>query len=82
MFYKNKIKVKAILDADLENVLKQTKQYEEIIAGNIYCKNCNIAITIQNIGIIIPKIIDSENTMDFYCERIDCIEKYTKENGN
>lgn len=82
MFNRKKIKVKAILDTDLENLLKKTNQYESIIAGKIYCKNCNTVITIQNIGIVVPKKNNNENSLEFYCERIDCTEKYSKSNGN
>lgn len=83
MFRKNKIKVNAILDTEIENLLKQTNQYEAIIEGKITCKNCGTTITPQNIGIILPiKNNNNEIVIEFYCERFDCTQKYTKENGN
>jgi len=82
MLNRKKIRVKAIMDTDLENLLKKTNQYEEIIAGKTLCKNCGTVITIQNIGIVVPKKINNENLLEFYCERIDCTEKYSKDNGN
>lgn len=82
MLNRKKIQVKAVLDTDLENLLKKTNLYESIVAGTIQCKNCNTIITIQNIGIVVPKKINNSNSFEFYCERIDCIEKYSRNNGN
>ena len=82
MLRRKKIQVKAILDTDLENLLKKTNFYESIVAGEIHCKNCNTIITIQNIGIVVPQKITHANSFEFYCERIDCTEKYNRNNGN
>jgi len=76
------IQVKAVLDTDLENLLKKTNHYESIVAGEVHCKNCNTIITIQNIGIVLPRKINNVNSFEFYCERIDCVQKYTRDNGN
>lgn len=79
---KKKLQVNAVLDSDLEQLLQNTNQYESIIAGQVKCKNCNSVITIQNIGIIVPVVKKGENlSFDFYCERIDCTNKYQRENG-
>lgn len=74
-------KVKAILNTDLEDMLKKTNQYEEIINGAIKCKNCNTTITVENIGVIVPVIIENKSFFEFYCERVDCIEQFNKENN-
>ena len=74
-------KVKAILDTDLEEMLKRTNQYEKIINHKIFCKSCGTVITIENIGIIIPVHKDDKSYFEFYCERIDCLEHYKRLNN-
>jgi len=74
-----KNKVKAILNTELENLLKKSNQFEEILNGNIKCKNCNVTITVENIGVIVPISSNNKPYLEFYCERVDCIEQFKKE---
>ena len=80
MFGKSKIEVNAIIDSDIENLLRETSQYENIIKGEYKCKSCGIVITPENIGIIIPKHDDFGLHLDFYCEKVNCMDEY-KING-
>ena len=73
MFKKDKVKVNAVLDTDMENLLKKTNQYENIVTGQVECKNCGRIITIQNIGIIKPqKGNNNEILLEFYCDSLEC----------
>ena len=74
MFGKKKIEVNAILDNQIESLLKETGQFEDFINGNILCESCKTIITVQNIGIIQP-IKDGKKVL-FYCDSKDCIEEY------
>lgn len=76
MFGKRKIKVNAIFDSQIEELLKKNSQYENLIEGNIQCKSCNCVITFDNIGIMQP--IDDGTKIEFYCDRIDCLEQYKR----
>lgn len=80
MFGKKKIEVNAIIDTEVENLLRQTSQYESLLEGKIKCKSCNTVITPENIGIMIPTNTDSKIILEFYCEKINCMEEY-KHNG-
>lgn len=74
MFGKKKLDVNAILDTQIEELLIWTNQYEDFVNGNLLCESCNSVITTQNIGVIQP-IKDGEK-VNFYCDRIDCIEDF------
>ena len=80
MFGKKKIEINAILDSELESLLMQTSQYEDLIQGYIKCSSCGTTITSDNIGVIIPITKESTISLEFYCEKINCMEKY-KTNG-
>lgn len=74
MFGKRKIKVNAIFDNQIEELLKKTSQYEDLAEGKIQCKSCGCVITFENIGILQP--IENGAKIEFYCDRIDCVEQY------
>lgn len=74
MFGKKKIKVNAILDTQIEEMLQKTNQYEDFITGKLVCKSCGSIITVQNIGVIQPN--NDGTKVTFYCDRIDCIEDF------
>lgn len=73
--------INAVLEEDLEALLKQTDKYEDLVNGRVLCENCNKIITIQNIGIVIPDIKNNSIELKFYCDDIDCIQKYYLEDG-
>ena len=76
MFGKRMIEVNAILDDDIEMLLKETGQLEPLLQGKIKCISCNTTITTSNIGIIVPNKTKQGYQIDFYCERINCAERY------
>lgn len=71
---KNKIEVNAILDTQIEELLKKTSQYEDLIEGKLICSSCGSVMNYQNIGIMLP--IENGTKIKFYCDRIDCAEHY------
>jgi len=76
MFGRKKIEVNAIADTQIEDLLRQTSQYDDLINGKIRCANCDTVITPENIGIIIPQKIESNIRLKFFCDKINCIEEY------
>lgn len=81
MFGKKSVKINAILDKDIEALLRESQQYESLINGEIKCLCCQTTITVGNIGIILPFKKDNQILLGFYCERIDCTENYKEDNG-
>ena len=71
---KNKIEVNAILDNQVEELLKKTSQYEDLVEGKLRCRSCGSIINPQNIGIMLP--VDNGDNIEFYCDRADCAEQY------
>jgi len=71
---KNKIEVNAILDTQIEELLKKTSQYEDFVEGRLICSSCGSIINAQNIGIMQP--IENGLKIKFYCDRIDCTEQH------
>lgn len=71
---KSKIEVNAILDTQIEELLKKTSQYEDLVEGRLICSSCGSTINSQNIGIMLP--IENGSRIKFYCDRIDCAEQY------
>ena len=77
MFKRKKIQINAVLDTDIENLLKKTNQYENIVEGKVLCKNCQTIITPQNIGIINPNKSSDENVvLEFYCDKLECSQNF------
>lgn len=56
MVENKQLNIKAILDTDLEKLLKETKQYNAFVDGELQCAYCGTTITIDNLSIIIPII--------------------------
>lgn len=74
-------KIKAILDTEIVDLLKHTKQYEQFFKEEIKCENCGKTITIENIGIVVPHKKDGTIQLSFYCNDIICIQKYYDNNS-
>ncbi len=81
MKQKNIQTINAVLDQDLEALLKQTNKYEDLVNGRVLCENCGKVIAIENIGIVVPDIKNEVIELKFYCDNIDCIQKYYLENA-
>ena len=73
---KNKADIKAILNVDLEKLLKQTGQYNSFIDGELNCIYCGNSITVDNLSIIIPKINDDTTVLQFCCDKVSCLTKF------
>ncbi len=71
--------INAVLDTELESILKLTDSYEKILNGEIYCKYCNNVITLSNIGVMLPIRVESNIELEFICENVECLEKYNHE---
>lgn len=65
------IKIPAIHDKDLKNVLGKFGATEKIDSKEIICSNCNEVITWEN---LFAFRITSEGLI-FFCNEPDCIEK-------
>ena len=74
-------KIKAILDTEIVDLLKHTQQYEQFLNEEIKCENCGKIITIENIGIVVPRKKEGKIQLSFYCNDIVCTQKYYDNNG-
>lgn len=81
MFGKRKIEINAIQDSDLEEALKKTSQFQDLIEGKLKCKSCNTTISEKNIGVIQPVKLGGSFEVTFYCEKIDCVEEFKRNNN-
>lgn len=73
---KNNADIRAILNVDLEKLLKQTGQYNSFIDGDLKCIYCGNSITVDNLSIIIPKINDDTTFLQFCCDKVSCLTKF------
>jgi len=78
---KKEQKIKAVLENDIEDLLKHSNQYEKFINGELKCENCGKIMTVENIGIMIPHKIIKSMIFSFYCDDFVCIQKYHNKNG-
>ncbi len=67
----DKYKINAILDEELERLLKAKGILDDLNAGKITCSICGEILTIQNIGAI--HIVSRE--VKLCCDAVDCINK-------
>ena len=67
----NKIKIKAVHEDDLPELLQSLGIYEKIQNGDIYCVECNCKITTDNLWGIKYK----NSTFHVICSNPDCISK-------
>ena len=66
--------MKAIIDEQLEEVLSKLGVWEIFCNGAIRCSKCNRVIDINNVGLFIPRRVNSgERKLVFYCNDPDCI---------
>ena len=75
-----KTQIKAVFDADLEKVLKQTGQINEFVNNELKCAYCGTMISGANLSIIIPSVTDEQVVLHFCCNSLECLNKYR--NGN
>ena len=72
-----KVKINAVLDSEIENLLKGSRYYEAFINNKYRCEVCGITINIDNVGIIFPIQNEEEIDIGFICDNYDCIEEYS-----
>lgn len=73
---KDTIEINAVLDKEIATILQNTKYYEDFLSGKFICQCCNQVITEKNIGVIIPIQDENDIHLEFYCDNINCIDKY------
>lgn len=70
---KSCLKIQALMNSDLVNVLNQTGQYEDLINGSIKCEFCGREITLDNISTLIPYEENGSIKIRFYCNLFECV---------
>jgi hypothetical protein len=65
--------LQAVLDEDLVNLLKSVGQLEKIETATVFCSQCGVLITLDNLQLIIPS---SKNEFEFVCNDFKCVEKF------
>ncbi len=63
----------AVNDDDLIGLLRSIGCLEKIEAGEIFCSECNIPITMKNLQFILPT---ANAQFTFVCNTPSCVEKY------
>jgi len=66
-----KQEILAVHKMNLENFLKKLELWEPLLKGQIKCAICEVPITIENIGFIVP----SGEEILLCCSNIECIYK-------
>jgi hypothetical protein len=62
----------AVLDEDLQGLLRSIGQLEPIERGEVICVKCGAPITLENLQLIIPM---SEGKYHIVCNTSSCIEQ-------
>lgn len=71
-----KIKIPAIHDKDLENILSAYGLYDDLIKKNLNCFNCNEIIDTENLtGFVVE-----EDYLNVICNNPDCLAHATSKN--
>lgn len=70
-----KIKIPAIHDKDLKNILEDLGLLERLNKGELHCFNCSKQITWENLFAL--KVADKE--LVIFCDEPDCIDNSTDE---
>lgn len=71
-----KTQIKAVFDADLVKLLKQTGQFNEFINDELRCAYCGTTISTANLSVIIPAVTDERVILHFCCNSLECLNKY------
>lgn len=61
------------MNTDLEFLLQYTGQYSEFVEGKLKCEHCGNVVTLDNVGMIHPVVIEGLKTIKFWCDNVDCI---------
>ncbi|MDR0444599.1 MAG: hypothetical protein LBH44_14465 [Treponema sp.] len=74
----NKTKIPAVYKEDLQIFLQSINELECIKKRDRICMVCLKTISIENIQLIIPR---QNQTFDFVCDNIVCVEEYNHKKG-
>lgn len=69
-------KLQAVLDEDIEGLLRSIGKLDNILAGEIVCRFCGDLVTLQNLQAILPL---SGGDFWFICNKPSCIERLSSE---
>jgi hypothetical protein len=69
-------KLQAVLDEDLEGLLKSIGKFEDILNGGVTCHFCSELISLRNLQAILPL---SRNEFQFICNNPSCVDALTLE---
>lgn len=69
-------RLNAVLDEDLQQLLKKVGEFERIERGEVYCSCCGIPITLKNIQILMPL---ADGAFEYVCQSAACMELFTRE---
>jgi len=71
---KDKVKIKAIYDSDLESFLKKIGFLEDIQKGQLKCSFCNCVLTIDNFG----GVFKENGKLKPFCQKTECYMEVLK----
>ena len=63
--------LQAVLDEDLEKLLRSIGQLERITNGDLLCRSCAKVITLENLQVIVPL---PSGQFEFVCNLPACVE--------
>ena len=69
---KNIKKLKAAYKEDIPTILEKLNMRESIEDGLVYCTQCGQTISLDNLGVIIPK---ETGSIGIVCNAPECIEQ-------
>ena len=69
--YFRRTKIIAVHEYDLQQLLISINVYDDLIAGNFYCRCCNNQINMENLW----GIIKLKDCYDFICDNPTCISQ-------
>ena len=67
--------MKAVLDADFENLLRKLQVYDEVVNGVAVCEFCKTPVTLSNISMVFPK----DGRVCFCCDKKECTDELLKQ---
>lgn len=68
--------LQAVLDEDLEGLLRSIGRLDSINDGRVVCRFCGDLVSLQNLQAILPL---SDEDFWFICNRPSCVERLSSE---
>ena len=69
---KNIKRLKVAYKEDVPSILETLNMKKQVEDGMVYCAQCGQTITLDNLGVIIPK---SSGSIEIVCNTPECIEE-------